>query len=127
MKNFTKYVTLNLLSILGYVFLTFVLVVVFILYPNASAYDSTSGENMAYGMYGLVSFLFPIFSTYILIEFAVLIGFIIEFLVYKIRNSEPKVVNLPDKFKKTHYIILFGGILLSLIPIGIICYWIINP
>lgn len=127
MKNLSKYITLNLLSILGYIFFILATVVVFILYPDARTYDFNSGEDMPYGIYGLVSFLFPIISTFILIELTVLISIIIEFIVYKIRKAEPKVINLPDEFKKTHYITVLVGGVLSLIPLGIMCYWIINP
>lgn len=118
MKNLSSYFTLNLLSALGYIFLIFLIVVVFHLYPEAKVYDHTSGEDLPYGQMEIMILCSATVLIYTLIEF-LLIFFIFpaEILFYKLKKTKPQIIKIPHKFKKFHLISLILGILISILPL----------
>ena len=99
MKNFEKYITLNFLAVLGLIFLVVSLTVIFCLYPDITAYDHMSGEDAPYGIFGLMSFCAVYLFINTLIELAVLPCLFLEFLIYKLKKTEPKFIKITDKLK----------------------------
>src|SRR5574344_648012 len=126
MKNFSKYLTLNFLSLLGYIFFVFTLIVLFVLFPITRHMDIISNEDMAYNTAGLVIIFFEVILVYTIVELITFCSAFLEFIVYFTKKTEPKLIKIPDKYKKLHFIIFITGLTLLIIPIGIACYWLIN-
>lgn len=114
MKNFKKYVTLNLLSVFGLIFLAFTLMVIFYIYPEAKVYDQTSGEDFAYEQAGTVVFYIFTLQINMITVFVFLFAAFIEFLIYKYRKTEPKLIKIPDRFNKIHIILFKSGLIFSI-------------
>ena len=127
MKNFEKYITLNFLSFLGLIFLVLSLIVVFYLYPDVTVYDHISGEDAPYGIFGLMSFFAVYLFINTLVELAVLPCIFLEFLIYKLKKTEPKFIKITDKLKKIYFIVFILGLIVSIISLILGLLYILSP
>ena len=127
MKNFEKYITLNFLAVLGLIFFVVSLTVIFCLYPGITAYDHMSGEDAPYGIFGLISFCALYIFINTLIELAVLPCLFLEFLIYKLKKTEPKFIKITDKLKKIYFIVFILGLIVSIISLIFGLLYILSP
>lgn len=125
MKNLSKYLTLNLLSVLGYIFFVFILVLLFILFPITRHMDINSSEDWAVNSINLLVFIGPFVYLYPFLEILTALLSLFEFLIYRIKKTEP-VLKIPNRFNKIHFICFISGILLSFIPFVIVSYILIK-
>ncbi len=116
MKNLSKYLTLNVLSVLGYGIFAIILYLTFVFIFIIKSFDESYGVVVLAGYITIFYFL-----VYILTIFTSFF----EFLIYKLKKIEP-IVKIPNKFNKIHLICFIVGILLSFIPFVIVSYILIN-
>ena len=127
MKNFEKYVTLNFLSFLGWIFLVISLIVIFYLFPDVTVYDNRSGEDAPYGIFGLMSFCAAYLFINTLIELAVLPCVFIEFLIHKVKKTKPKFIKVADKLKNIHSVVFILGLIFLIISLILGLLYILSP
>lgn len=122
MKNLSKYVTLNLLSILSCIIFIFLLISI----PISMYLDAVSSEEESYNLINLVVFIGPFVYLYPLFEILTVFLSFFEFLIYKFKKIEP-VLKIPSKYNKIHLTFFIIGILLSFIPLVIVYYIFSHP
>lgn len=117
MKNLKKYVTLNLLSILGLILFVFSLYVFFYIYPTSNAYEQA----------GTIIFYIYILLINMLTVFGILTAALIEFLIYKCRKSEPKLIKIPDRLCKIHSFLFKSGLTFSILSFTVAVIYMFLP
>ncbi|MDD3594634.1 MAG: hypothetical protein PHX18_08410 [Candidatus Gastranaerophilales bacterium] len=117
MINFKKYISLNLLSLLGHLFFILCLVVVLFLFPQAYNYDAANYHSEAYTQYELFNYFFKIYNFTALFELFLLLIFITEFLFYKLIKKTYLKSFENKTFDKIYSVLFFTGIFFALIPL----------
>lgn len=128
MKNLKKYIALNLLSMCGYIFVVLLLVIVFYIYPLLKHADTATIDDAMFTAAGFV--FFCLISTAILavVEvFLCLIIFPIEFVVYKLGKFHPPLTGIPANFYKLHLYLFSAGVIISVIPVLLMCVYFCLP
>lgn len=97
--------------------LLFILAAVFCIFPNMQEYTYNTDKNFnAYAEVFILCGNIVLISAIIEI-FLILFIFPIEFFIYKFKKSEPRIIKIPDKFRKIHLIVLILGVLVSISPL----------
>jgi len=124
MKNYKNYLSLNLLSFIGYVFLLFCLVVIFILFPQTKEFDALHNNFDPDAQYGLFNQTYEIFILCLCIEVILFLCTLAEIIINKFyKKSRPlKIIKIPLKLKKLHSILFYSGLILAVLPFCLLIY-----
>lgn len=121
-RNIKKYITVNLISLLGYTGLVFLLFYNFVIKQGADIYNISHNIPIKndYGS-SLVFVGFWVFYC-IFFLFFVLLAFIEFYLRKKLIDNSINNLVLPQFIKKIYSLLFWGGITLSLMPLYLILY-----
>lgn len=121
-RNIKKYITVNLISLLGYTGIAFLLLYNFVIKQSANIYNISNNIPVKNDYGSSVVFVgFWIFYC-ILFLFFVLLAFIEHYVRKKYSLSLINNLALPQYIKKLYTILFWGGIILSLMPLYLILY-----
>ncbi len=129
MKKFKHFISLNLLSILSYIFAIFVSYIIFYIYPEAIKESLKNGPTDNFEVtVGIFIWVFVIIGCFLAIETILLFFCFIESHIYKIKQNlyEKFFAKIPDKIKKLHTIMFYIGMIFALIPILLLILFILS-
>ena len=129
MKKFKHFISLNLLSILSYIFAIFVSYIIFYIYPEAIKESLKNGSTDNFEVtVGIFIWVFVIIGCFLVIETILLFFCFIESHIYKIKQDlyEKFFAKIPDKIKKLHTIMFYIGMIFALIPILLLILFILS-
>ncbi len=109
MKNFKHFVSLNLLSLMGFIFMTSTLIFVFLFSTQTVNFDSR---------YGLFNLAYRYFIFVLFIEIILFLSVLIEFIYNKFKKftNSTKIIKIPKKLERIHATMLYIGLLLAFLP-----------
>lgn len=118
MKKFKNYLSLNLLSVTGYVFLLFCLIIVFVLFPQTKEFDILHNKFDPDAQYGLFSWTYRWFIITFLLELFLLLSAVIEFLFNKLDKNfiGSLQINIPTRLDMLHVVLFYFGLILAALP-----------
>lgn len=129
MKKFSQFISLNLISLSGYLLVAILAVIIYYLYPQAIQDSLKNGpvDNFEITV-GTFYLILNVLKWFALIEIVLLILGILEAVLYKFGVFSAKILALiPEKFCKIHLILFFIGIILSQMPLVFLLYILLNP
>lgn len=122
MARYKNYLSVNIISFIGYIFFIYLLIAVFIIYPQVNNYDIVENNARPYALYGfLIQASYIIFITGC-IELILILLIFLEFLIYKIKVFSKYAVNVSGKYEKVYSVILHLGLIFSIIPVLVETY-----
>ncbi len=125
MNNYKNYLSVNVISIVGYLFFMYLLIAIFIIYPQVHSFDITENNSQPYALYGFLvqaSFIIFISCCFVLSLF---FSIFLEFLFFKLRKNKSYLINISNKYKHIHNIILIIGFIFACIPVILETYFIL--
>ena len=128
MKKIKQCFSLNLLSLLGYAFIIFSLLIFFYFYPQAIEESLKDGPTDNFEVtVGHVLWFIEVVKYFLLIEIVLFVLRFIELTFYKNKqNLYDKIFNkIPDVIKKIHTLLFFTGIIFASIPIFLLIFYIL--
>ena len=129
MEKIKQYFSLNLLSLSGYAFIVFTLLIFFYFYPQAIEESLKNGptDNFEVTVGHFLWFMY-VNTCFLVIEAILFVLAFIESKIYKYnQNLYAKIFNkIPNKVKKIHTIMFYTGMVFVLIPIFLLILFILN-
>lgn len=125
MNNYKNYLSINVISFIGYIFFMYLLIAIFIIYPQVHNFDITENNSQPYALYGFLvqaSFIIFISCCFVLSLF---FSIFLEFLFFKLRKNKSYLINISNKYKHIHNIILIIGFIFACIPVILETYFIL--
>ena len=127
MKKIKQYFSLNLLSLAGYAFVIFSLLIFFYFYPQAIEESLKDGPTDNFEVtVGHFLWFIDIVKCFLLIDVTLIALTFIEsnFCCYKLTLYDKIFNKIPDKIKKIHTILFFTGIVFASIPVVLLIIFI---
>ena len=129
MERIKQYFSLNLLSLSGYAFIVFTLLIFFYFYPQAIEESLKNGptDNFEVTVGHFLWFMY-VNTCFLVIETVLFVLAFIESKIYKYnQNLYAKIFNkIPDVIKRIHTIMFYTGMVFVLIPIFLLILFILN-
>ena len=115
--NFRKYISANIISILGYIALWFVLFYQLVLLPESNAYYEARGLGSEDNFDASLAFVL-FFMKYLYIFGAIILLLIIEFFIRKkIKFKFLENISAPKLLDNAHKVLFWIGVVLSPMPL----------
>ena len=102
----------------------YLLIAIFIIYPQVHSFDITENNSQPYALYGFLvqaSFIIFISCCFVLSLF---FSIFLEFLFYKLRKNKAYLIKISNKYNYIHNIILIIGFIFAFIPVTLETYFI---
>lgn len=121
-RNLNKYITANLISLLGYAGLGFLFLYKFVIMPEGTAYNLSNGISSQDDFGSSIVFVgfWAVYTIIFLI--IVILGFVEYFLRKKYYSNLFSNITLPEFLKVLYSLIFWIGILLSIMPLYLFIY-----